>query len=143
MKKIAIFFLIVIIITVGISYMYLNYKANYNTSKKENLQFESYYNEEVYGADLTSVINKAYDNNLTNQVSMDNKGIFEENATNSIEIEIKIIDNDTIYKMETLYQGGMDNFVQYYGGIEFKCTKIEYHKFTNKVKYMLFEQITE
>ena len=143
MKKIAIFFLIVIIITVGISYMYLNYKANYNTSKKENLQFESYYNEEVYGADLTSVINKAYDNNLTNQVSMDNKGIFEENATNSIEIEIKIIDNDTIYKMETLYQGGMDNFVQYYGGIEFKCTKIEYHKSTNKVKYMLFEQITE
>ena len=143
MKKIAIFFLIVIIITVGISYMYLNYKANYNTSKKENLQFESYYNEEVYGADLTSVINKAYDNNLTNQVSIDNKCIYEENATKSIEIEIKIIDNDTIYKMETLYQGGMDNFVQYYGGIEFKCTKIEYHKSTNKVKYMLFEQITE
>ena len=43
--------------------------------------------------------------------------------------------------MEALYSGGMDKFVQYYGEIKFKCTKLEYHKTTSRVKYMLFEQL--
>ena len=38
MKKLAIIFLIGIIIIVGISYMYLNYKANYNEARRENNQ---------------------------------------------------------------------------------------------------------
>ena len=51
-------------------------------------------------------------------------------------------DNDSIYQMETFYKNGMQNFLNYYGNIKFKCTDIKYHKTTNKVKYMLFEQIT-
>lgn len=143
MKKIAIFFFGIIIIVVGMAYLHLNYKANLNQVKQENKQFESYYNQELYGTDLTSVINKAVDNNLTNEVEKNSKGIFQDNQTNSINVEIKILDNDTTYKMETIYKSGMDNFVQYYGQIKFKCTNIEYHKSTGKVKYLLFEQITE
>lgn len=143
MKKIAIFFLIITAIVVGMSYLYLNYKASYNQAKQENKQFESYYNEEVYGTDLVTVINKAVDNNLINEVEKNQKGFFQNNETNSINIDIKIIDNDTIYKMETIYNNGMDNFVQYYGQIKFKCTQIEYHKETEKIKYLLFEQITQ
>ena len=142
MKKLAIIFLIGIIIIVGISYMYLNYKANYNEARRENNQFESYYNQEFYGADVVTIINKAYDNNLTNAVEKDDKGIFKENNTNSIKIDVKMLDTDTTYTMETLYLGGMQNFVEYYSGIKFKCTKIEYHP-NKKVKYMLIEQITQ
>ena len=143
MKKLAIFFLIIIVIIVGISYVYLNYKANYYQAKKENNQFESYYNQEFYGADVVTIINKAIDNNLTNAVERDNKGKFIENDTNSIKIDIKMLDNDTIYDMETLYAGGMDKFVQYYNQIKFKCTKIEYHSTNGKVKYLFIEQITQ
>ena len=142
MKRLAIIFLIGIIIIVGISYMYLNYKANYNEARRENNQFESYYNQEFYGADVVTIINKAYDNNLTNAVEKDDKGIFKENDTNSIKIDVKMLDTDTTYTMETLYSGGMQNFVEYYSGIKFKCTKIEYHP-NKKVKYMLIEQITQ
>lgn len=142
MKKLAIIFLIGIIMIVGISYMYLNYKANLNETKKENNQFESYYNQEFYGADVVTIINKAYDNNLTNAVEKDSKGIFKENDTNSIKIDVKMIDNDKIYNMETLYSGGMDTFAKYYSGIRFKCTKIDYHP-NRKVKYMYIEQITK
>ena len=46
MKKLAIFFLIIVIIIVGISYIYLNYKANYYETKKSNNQFEEYYQKE-------------------------------------------------------------------------------------------------
>lgn len=143
MKKLAVFFLIIVIIIVGISYMYLNYKANYHEARRENNQFESYYNQEFYGADVATIVNKAYDNNLTNSVQRDNSGNFIENDTTSIKIYLKMLDTDETYNMETIYKGGMDKFVQYYGSIKFKCTKIEYHNKTQKVKYMLIEQITE
>ena len=142
MKKLAIIFLIGVILIVGISYMYLNYKASYNEARKTNYQFESYYEKEFYGADVVTLINKAYDNNLTSGVERDKNGIFIENDTNSIKIDVKIIDNDTLYNMETLYSGGMDNFAMNYSGIKFKCTKIDYHP-NKKVKYMYIEQITE
>lgn len=143
MKKIAIFFLVVVIIVVGISYIYLNYKVGYNTAKKENNQFESYYEKEIYGAELTSIINKAIDNNTKNQIEKDKKGNYIDNNQNSIKIDIKMLDIDKTYTMETLNSGGMDKFVQYYNEVKFKCTKIKYHETTNKVKYMLFEQITQ
>lgn len=143
MKKIVIFFLIIIIIICGISYLYLNYKAEYRISKKANLEFEKYLNEEVYGIDLATVINRAIDNNEKNEVEKNNKAIYLNNNENSISIEIKMIDNDTIYQMETIYNKGIQNFINYYGKIKFKCVEIKYHNSTNKVKYMLFEQITE
>ena len=143
MKKIVIFFLIIIIIICGISYLYLNYKAEYRISKKANLEFEKYLNEEVYGIDLATVINRAVDNNEKNEVEKNNKAIYLNNNANSISIEIKMIDNDTIYQMETIYNKGIQNFINYYGKIKFKCVEIKYHSSTNKVKYMLFEQITE
>ncbi len=54
-----------------------------------------------------------------------------------------MLDYDKTYDMETLYIGGMERFAEFYNGIKFKCTKIDYHSQTGKVKYMLIEQITE
>ena len=142
MKKLLIFFAIVVIIVCVVSYVFLNYKANYNTSKKANLEFENYLNEEIYGTDLSTVINRAIDSNEKNAVEKNNKGIYLNNDKNSISREVKMNDNDSIYQMETFYKNGMQNFLNYYGNIKFKCTDIKYHKTTNKVKYMLFEQIT-
>ena len=92
MKKIAIFFTIIVIIVVGISYIYLNFKSNYDTIQKENKQFES---------------------------------------------------NDKTYNMIRIFNGGISTFTQYYGNIKFKCTNIDYHKKTGRIKYMLFEQTTK
>lgn len=143
MKKIVILFAIIIIIICVISYIYINYKVEYNMSRKANLEFERYLNEEVYGVDLGTIINRAIDNNQKNEVERNNKGIYINNDTNSMSIEIKMLDNDSIYQMETIYKGGTQNFVNYYKNIKFKCIEIKYHNSTNKVKYMLFEQITQ
>ena len=142
MKKIAIFFIIIILIICAIFAMYISYKANYNISKKSNLSFEKYLNEEVYGSELATVINRAIDRNEKNEVEKNNKGIYQNNDTNSINIEIKMLDDDTIYQMETFYRGGIQHFINYYSNIKFKCVDIKYHSSTNQVKYMLFEQIT-
>lgn len=143
MKKIAIFFVVIIFIVVTMFYLYINYKNNYNSIQKDNRQFESYYNQETYGANLATIINKAMDNNYKNNIEKDSNGKYIENDTNSINIDIKMIDNDTTYNMEKIFNGGISTFTSYYNQIKFKCTKIDYHKKTGRIKYMLFEQITE
>ena len=142
MKKFIIFFAVSIIIICIISYIFINYKANYNVAKISNLEFENYLNKELYGTDVSTLINRAVDNNEKNSVQKNNKGIYLNNDKNSINIEIKMKDDDSTYKMEMFYKNGIQNFIKYYGNIKFKCTKIEYHQVTKEVKYMLFEQIT-
>ena len=143
MKKLAIFFVIIIFIVVTMFYLYMNYKNNYNQIQKENRQFESYYNQEVYGTTLATAINKAMDTNFKNKIEKDSNGKYIENDNNSINIDVKMIDNDTTYNMEKIFYGGIGTFTTYYSQIKFKCTKIDYHKKTGKIKYMLFEQITQ
>ncbi len=140
MKKLILLIICFVIIATSIfGVKYINYRSEKNRIKQENLQFEACLNKKILGTELTSFINKAIDNNEKNNVLKDEKGFYIQNDTNSIEIEIKITDNDTVYKMETLYSGGMENFVQYYNSIDFECTKIEYNKI-EKVCYVLFEQ---
>lgn len=142
MKKFIIFLVVILIIIATISYVYLNYKANYNIAQKENYQFQSYYNQEIFGPDVATVINKAIDRNSSNNIQKDNKGNFIENDINSIKIDIKFIDDDKIHTMEEIFNSGIGTFMQYYSQIKFKCTRIDYHKSSNKIKYMLFEQMT-
>lgn len=73
MKKIVLFFAMIIIVVCGVSYIFLNYKANYNTSKKANLEFENYLNVEVSGTDLVTVMNRAIDSNEKNEVEKTTK----------------------------------------------------------------------
>lgn len=143
MKQIAIFFITVILIICIIFGISLNYKIKYNASKKANLEFENYLYKDIYGTDVVTVINRAIDNNNKNEIEKNDKGIYINNNENSVNIEIKMIDNDTIYQMETIYNGGIENFVKYYSNIKFKCTDIKYHQKTQRVQYLLFEQISQ
>lgn len=144
MKKIIILISIVIIAIATITINYIDYIKKHNEILKYNLEFENNYQKEIYGIDLTSIINKVINNNEKNNVEIGQDNKYINNNTNSINIDIKMIDDDDkVYSMETIYNGGMEEFVQYYGNIKFKCTKIEYHKETEKVKYLYFEQISK
>ena len=136
MKKIIVLLSIVVIIIVIVAFNYMDYKREYNSIQKYNLEFNKYYQKEIYGTDLTTVINKVINNNEKNNVEKDKNKKYIDNNLDSIDIDIKMIDIDEIYEMETLYNGGIEKFVQYYSNIKFKCTQIEYHKKTGKVKYL-------
>lgn len=140
MKKIIIFFIIVIIVICFIAIKYYNYKINYNNVLNLNSEYEQYLNKEIEGIELASLMNKTIDKNKKNNIEQNENGEFIQNDKNSIEIEIYIKDNETTYKMENIYKGGTENFVQYFGDIKFECTKKEYHNKTKQIKYMLFEQ---
>lgn len=140
-KQILTMITIVIIIITIICIKYSLYKTKYNDVLKENAEFEQYTNEEIYGIKLGTLINRCIDRNTKNKVEKDDEGIFIENTENSIKIDIYMQDNEQTYQMETIYNGGIEEFIQYYGDIKFKCSKIEYHESTHKIKYLLFEQI--
>ena len=143
MKKIAIFLLIIIGIVSTISYLYLNSINNQRIAQKENIKFEIYKDEEITGAEVTTLINKAINSNQQNEVEKDKKGRYVDNATNSINIDIKFIDDDVTYNIEKIYNNGLDKFLTYYRDIKLKCVDVQYHDKTQKIKYMLFEQITQ
>ena len=140
MKKIFIFLAIVVIIVAIVGVRYISYKSEYNAVRRENADFEKYKDQEVYGLDVASIMNKAVDKNTKNKIEKDDNGNFIQNDENSIEIEIYMSDNETTYKMENIYDAGTEQFVQYYRKIKFKCSNIEYHKKTGRIKYILFEQ---
>lgn len=110
-------------------------------ASKENRSYESFYNQQVLGTDIISIINKAVNNNEKNLVEKDEQGNYIDNNNNSIKIDIKFKELDQVITMERINTVGMKQFLQNYGALDFKCTKIEYHSKTNNVKYMYFEQI--
>ena len=143
MKKTMVFFAMLITIMIAIiSYIYLRYQTDLQKANRKNRPFESYYEQEILGTDLATVINKAIDDNIKNEVKKDKNNMYIDNENNSINIDIKFIDDDKVHRMEELYNAQISSFVKLYNQIKFKCTDIKYHEKTHNIKYMLFEQIT-
>ena len=140
MKKISIVIIAIIIIVAFVGVKYISYENAQSLIKQENKEFEQYQDKELNGLDVATVINKATDKNTKNNISKDEKGNFIQNDENSIEVEIYMSDNDITYKMESIFNAGTEQFVQYYSNINFRCSQIEYHKKTGRIKYILFEQ---
>lgn len=113
MKKIIIFIICIVAIIMAIFYAkYLDYKQIRAEIKEYNLQYEIYLDKQIDGRELTTLINRAVDNNEKNSVAKDENGFYIEDSTNSLQIEIQMTDIDTTYKMETIYNGGMTTFIR-------------------------------
>ena len=142
MKKIIICILSVFLVVICIV-SYSVYQKNENTAQIgiDNKTYESYYNKEVLGTDIISIINKAIDSNEKNDIKMGKDGNYIEDEKNSIRIEIKFKELDKVITMERINNVGIEKFWSNYGALSFKCTKIEYHEKTHRVKYMYFEEI--
>ena len=142
MKKIiicilSIFLIIICIVVYGV------YQKNENTAQigVDNKTYESYENKEVLGTDIISIINKATDSNKKNDIKRGEDGNYIDNGKNSIRIEIKFLELDKVITMERINNVGIEKFWSNYGALSFKCTKIEYHEKTHRVKYMYFEEV--
>ena len=132
---------IVLIIVAIIAYKVYDYKVNQNNMANKNKTYNSFYEKEVLGTDVATLINKAIDNNNKNSVEKSDEGVYINNNNNSINIDIKFKDLDKPISMERIDELDSIKFVQNFGGFSFKCTKIEYHEKTGNVKYMYFEQV--
>lgn len=136
-----ILFIIIIICIVGIN---LNSRTS-KVVKKQNSEYEQYLSTEIYGTDVITLINKATSSNEDNDVPKDEKDFYIDNNQNSIKIDLVMITDEeknetTIYKMETISKVGITDFIKNFNTTKFKCTKIEYHTQTGKIKYIEITQ---
>ena len=120
--------IILIICAIFLSMFYRN-KQKYNEQQKFNIRYEKYLYNEILGTDIATIINQAVDDNEKAMVKKDENNKYIQNEINTENIEIKITEfaEEETYTMETLYNGGMNEFVKYYGQIKFKCDKIDYN----------------
>ena len=143
-KKLFVILGIFIIILLFVTYLLYNYDKSVRIAKEWNRQYESYYQKEILGNDLATLMNKAMNSNAKNEIQQDEKGHYIDDEQNSISIIISFIGLDKKerkVKMEDILKQEMENFIRYYASFSFQCTKIEYHEKTKKVKSLYFEQI--
>ena len=144
MKKNIVFFVCVVIVAVA---FFMNWFLTNQKKLQEinafNNNFLSYIENEkgesvnISGIDLTTLMNKAIDNNEQKGVKKQENGAYILNKENSVEILVQVEKNGDYYLMEAFSVSGMTNFTLLYGQKEFKCEKIEYHE-NGKISKMIF-----
>lgn len=146
MKKTLICLIIVLIaITIVVSMWISGNNTKLAKIKENNQKYEVYLDKEVFGTDVTTVINKAIDDNEKREIPKDEKDFFIPNDTNSIKVELVMLNGESkeTYQMETLNKVGLNGFIKNFNLISFKCSKIEYHEKTKLISKIIFEQIEE
>ncbi len=144
MKKVLIILLILFMIIIFSIYaLFITNKAQTNSLRNYNREYEEYLDKTIYGTELATLINKATNVNEKNKIEKDKKNHYIENEENSIKIEITMLLTEKTYPMEEIYNTNTAEFVKHFNLEKFKCTKIEYHNKTGKISKMLFEQVEE
>lgn len=137
MKKIGILICTLVIVIVAIIGVNIySYNERLKAAEKNNKNYQSYYNVEVLGSDVGSLINKILDTNSKNNIQKDENG-----KEISISVTIKFLELDKNISIEAIEKQGVDRFIKNFGAETFKCTEIEYYPNAKGVKSMHFEQV--
>ena len=141
-KILLIIIVFVVILAVAVYGIY-SYRSKAIESQKINNEYKSYYNVQIIGNELLSIINKTQDMDEQYGIQKDQEGMYIENATNSIKIYVKFKykDDYRVLEMEKIINGGIENFAKAYSTADFVCTEINYHEKTNNVKALTFTEV--
>lgn len=145
-KWMLIIFILLIIIISGCIGLQLNSKSK-RKILQENRQYEQYLENEIYGTEVVTLINKAMNSNETNHIEKDEKGMYLDNHQTSILINLVMITNEdtgetTTYRMEAIAKVGVAEFIKNFNTAKFQCTQKRYHMETGKMAYIEIRQKT-
>lgn len=139
-KTFILIFTILVVIMIIVFVNIQNIQKNKQKILNYNLEFEYYCKEEILGIDITTLINKAINENEKNNLEKDEKGYYLPNEENSIKIFIKMKVAENTYPMENFYKAGINDFTKYFGSVKFKSTDIKYHKKTGQISEIYLEE---
>ena len=112
--------------------------------QKFNARYEAYANgQKLYATDIATLINTAKENNIENNVPKSPAGLYlNDNATS-----VQIIFDGNINAVSgivtgnyTVSNGTAEDFINNFKSIQFRCTNIDYHTETGRVKELHFEE---
>lgn len=135
---------ILVIISIFLMIMiciYMNYKEmmkTQNQARKFNSEYEFYNKDSVLGTDITTLINKAIDNNEKYNIEKDENDVYIADDSYSVKIYVYMIINEATYPMENLKKTGLSEFTKYFGEVKFQCTDVKYHEATGRIAEMTF-----
>ena len=142
MKK-AIIILICIFLAIIVS-LYTYYQSGQNklaNIQKYNYQYEQYFDKEIYGSDVVTIINKAIDNNEKYSIAKDENNKYIEDEKHCLKIILKFKGVDTLYEMESINKAGIEGFIKNFNNSTFKITDYKYNKDTNKIGKIIIEEV--
>lgn len=103
MKKLfAVIFLILVVVSAVFVIKFKNYEKQKQEVSKFNARYEEYNKENLNGLDITTIINKAVNNNEKYNISKDENGLYINDNENCIKIYITMIINGKTYPMERI-----------------------------------------
>lgn len=144
-NKILIILLIFFIVLIISVYAVYNYRASVIESQKINNEYQKYYNIQVLGNELITIINKTIDINEKYGTEKNEDGQYIENDTSSIKLYIEFRYKEDYKKvtMEDISKSGIENFMKVYGAASFKCTELTYHEKSKNIKSVTFTEIQD
>lgn len=142
-KTFAVILVILLVIVAMISITIKAKQDDEKAVKKTNLEYQQYLGKKVYGTDVTTIINRAIENNTQHNIQKDEKGMYIDDGEYCIKVELNMITVEKTYQMEQLYNAGLTEFVKNFNLIDFECTKIEYHEKTGRISKIVFNELEE
>lgn len=139
MKRFIVIMVFILVIIFIVSFNIKTVERQNNEVKKFNQEYEYFNKDTTTGIDITSLINKASSNNEKYGIPKDKEGLYIIDDEYSIVIYVKMIINDTTYRMERLSGERLNTFTELFGTINFKCTDISYHEKNGRIASMTFE----
>lgn len=136
--------ILLIILSVFFIISYTN-KKNRIQQNQVNKEFEQYMNKELYGTDVITLINKAINNNEVYNIPKDENQNYIPDEENSIAIDLVMITNEEqektkAYKMEKINKVGIAEFIKNFNTAIFRITQTQYHRKSEKIKYIQISQ---
>lgn len=142
MKK-TIIVLICIFIAIIIS-LYTYYQSTQSALqgvKKFNYQFEQYFDKEIYGADVVTIMSKAIDNNNKYEIARNEENKFIEDNKYCLKVMIKFKDVDQTFDMESIEKAGIEGFMQNFSKSTFKVIEYDYNEDSKRIGKIVIEEI--
>jgi uncharacterized protein YxeA len=139
MKKIFICLIAIFIIILSIVFNW--YTNNVQASKEIatfNSTLEQFTKANITGVEVTTVINKALDNNEQYNIKKNSDNIYESDEKYSLKIYVKLTEDGEYFPMEALEQIGISGFTKAYSSAIFKTTKTEKNE-NGRISKIYFE----
>lgn len=140
-KTITILICVFLVIITSLYAYYQSTQNNAENVKKFNLQYEKYFNKEIFGADVATLINMAIDNNVKYNIAKSDNNKYIEDDAYCLKVIIKFKDVDTNFEMESIDKVGIEGFVKNFSNSTFKIVDYKYNKNTNRLGKIVIEEV--
>lgn len=140
-KTIIVLFCIFIAIIISLYTYYQSAQSVLQGVKKFNYQFEQYFDKEIYGADVVTIMSKAIDNNNQYNIARNEENKFVEDNKNCLKVMIRFKDVDKTFDMESIEKAGIEGFMQNFSKSTFKIIEYKYNEESKRIGKIVIEEI--